>query len=250
MKISLYTVLALISFFSLTSCGKSDEAKTYKKNLKPLVYGEPSFKGDLRDLGAIGILTPTIYYKPYFDLEDYACGSADLVEMKDPRGNTLLVLCASVYRSCLIQGSCWIENDGDVRSFNYHSKIENVHRFVEVDQSRCKTGLGARGHCLTPFHAVAADSRYHPIGQVIFVPKVQGLRLPNGEYHSGYFVVLDRGGNISGEGRFDFYTGQYSLTHEENVFVRLGLSDPNFSFDYQVVTGETEKEIRELYKLD
>lgn len=86
----------------------------------------------------------------------------------------------------------------------------------------CKTAFGASGNCLIPFISVAADRRYHKMGEIIQVPSLKGktITMPNGKefVHPGYFVVQDVGTAIKGANRFDFFTGSYSDKNAKNPF--------------------------------
>lgn len=90
------------------------------------------------------------------------------------------------------------------------------------DIGNCKTAVGARGTCLTPFVSVAADPRYYRMGDVIRMDEMKGKMIPGPDGqpvpHPGYFVVEDTGGAIKGRGRFDFFTGSYKLVDKENPF--------------------------------
>jgi 3D (Asp-Asp-Asp) domain-containing protein len=67
-------------------------------------------------------------------------------------------------------------------------------------------GKGNKSNPLVPFYSVAADQTLFKFGQIIFVPKAVGLKLPNGKTHDGFFRVDDVGGAIKGN-HFDFFTG-------------------------------------------
>lgn len=74
-------------------------------------------------------------------------------------------------------------------------------------QAKCKFGYGNRGNCLTPCLSVAADRRYHTMGESLYFPNLKGT-MCNGKPHDGFVRVDDVGGAIKGANRFDFYMGE------------------------------------------
>jgi hypothetical protein len=93
-----------------------------------------------------------------------------------------------------------------------------------VDIGDCDTTKGKGNTCLIPYISVAADLRYHELGDIIEMPALKGkvITLPNGKKfkHPGYFIVDDRGAKsyIKGENRFDVYTGPHDLDDPKNAF--------------------------------
>lgn len=74
-------------------------------------------------------------------------------------------------------------------------------------QAKCKYGYGNRSNCLTPCLSVAADRRFHNIGETLYFPNLKGT-ICNGKPHDGIVRVDDVGGAIKGANRFDFYMGE------------------------------------------
>ena len=64
-------------------------------------------------------------------------------------------------------------------------------------------------YCLLSHHSIAADNKHHKIGDVIYIPAADGLTLPDGTTHWGYFIVLDTGGSFIniGDQRVDLFVG-------------------------------------------
>jgi hypothetical protein len=77
----------------------------------------------------------------------------------------------------------------------------------------------------------------------IYIEAVRRLLLPNGELHSGYFIVRDDGGGIKGPGRFDFFTGLLHPYDPSNSLAKLGLADPDRHFAYKIVPPEIAKQV-------
>jgi 3D domain len=109
-----------------------------------------------------------------------------------------------------------VENDRVVRAFAFH----------EVPASRRGIGYGLlRGIPLVPFRTLAADIghiKYQvepkwkgkgglvPPGTHVYIKEYDGLRLPDGTTHDGWFIVNDTGGAISGA-HFDVFVGTRAL---------------------------------------
>lgn len=190
-------------------------------------------------------MSPTIYYKPTIHVDKKKCSANELADMKDPEGRILTTLCNEDFELCLLQGSCFVEHEGKIKSFNYHSKKKGEHRFTEVNLSKCPYGFGVKGHCLDPYFSVAADLTYYSLGDVIFVPRLQGALLPNGEIHDGYLIVRDTGSKIIGPLRFDFFTGFLNHLSPDNPLARIGFGDPKNKFEFKKLSESEAQSIRE-----
>ena len=114
--------------------------------------------------------------------------------------------------------------------------------------NRCLYGEGVkRDLCLLPYHTLAADNTVHRIGDVIYVPKADGLTLPDGTIHKGFFIVRDTGGAFLGIGgqRVDMFVGTELDTN--NIFSRAGLDRRNPMKAYKV-TGDSAAYVRQQLK--
>lgn len=202
-------------------------------------------------------LSPTIYYIKLMNVHEQKCESKRTIF--DVNGKPLTQVCPSLYKMCVIEGTCaLLESDDynvetewenssashDINLINYVKMKNGVPLFQKVDTSRCPFGYGVKGMCLDPFYNLAADLNYHKPGDVIFVPKVVGTVLPSGERHNGYFVVRDKGGAIKGADRFDFFTGFLDYRNSENPFTKLGLNDKNIKFEFKKIMGVEAENIR------
>lgn len=192
-----------------------------------------------------GGLRPTIYYKPTIVADRSKCSPNALKDMISPAGKILETLCEKDYRQCLMQGSCFVESDQGRRSYNVYSSKGGMTRFVEVDTKKCPFGYGVKNSCLDPYFSVAADLSIYSLGDVIFVPRLVGLRMPNGEYHDGFVIVRDKGGRIVGPDRFDFFTGFYDHLAKENTLAQVGFGDPKNRFEFRMATAEESKSVHE-----
>ena len=80
----------------------------------------------------------------------------------------------------------------------------------------------------------------------IFVNKLKGLKLPNGETHSGFMIVRDRGGAIKGANRFDFYTGILDYRDEKNPFTPAGFATSSNKFEYRKANADETTAFRKI----
>ncbi len=196
------------------------------------------------DLAYRGELSPTIYYHPMIQDELNGCKTGRWQTLMGGKGVELMKVCSTTYQTCAMEGSCQINRQKVVRSFNYSSMVGGQYIFVEMKKGAdCFYGMGVSSSCLDPFYTVAADMTHHKPGEVIYVPKVAGLILPNGEKHTGFFVVRDRGGAIKGPHRFDFFSGTWAWDDPKNPFFQLQLADKGKRFAYFRVTGPTAEKV-------
>jgi 3D (Asp-Asp-Asp) domain-containing protein len=233
--------LLLIFNLILSGCGGSsrpDSTQVTQKKYTPLTLEESK-----------KLITPTIYAIPVFELETMSC--SDQTSMKDVRGKLLFSVCPEVIKSCSLEGTCQIRQNGLDTLINVDSVVEGERRFASMKDSSCIYGKGPRrdqvkGYktmCLDPYYSVAADLKIYNLGTVIFIPSVVGTVLPDGSTHNGYFIVRDSGGSINGYGRFDFFSG-FNFTRESNNPLRkLGFADRETNVPYFVITGNQADQI-------
>ncbi|MFO0652232.1 MAG: 3D domain-containing protein [Polyangiales bacterium] len=118
-----------------------------------------------------------------------------VVQVLDPGGTTVAWACQRFVSSLTMEGTgrTW-----DGRLLNWASRAHGRACFVEVDTGQYPWGTGVQGYALVPYRALAVDSRYIPIGHVVELPELRGMRLPDGTRHDGCFVAVDGGGAIRG----------------------------------------------------
>ena len=61
---------------------------------------------------------------------------------------------------------------------------------------------------LIPFKSVAVDTRVIQIGEPLYIPEFDGMRLPDGSIHDGCVRATDTGGGIKGR-KMDFFVVTY-----------------------------------------
>jgi len=108
-----------------------------------------------------------------------------------------------------------VENDRVVQALAFH----------EVPANSAASGTGVQnGIPLVPFRTLAADigrtkksepswkgkGGVVPVGTRVYIKEYKGIRLPDGTWHDGWFVVNDTGGGIFGV-HFDVFVGTRAL---------------------------------------
>ena len=202
-------------------------------------------------LSGIGI--GTVYYLPVYG-EKRNCSKDQLSAVRDEQEKVLTQLCKEEIYNCAMQGSCFYLGKEGVRLFAYKKmvKIEVPETKKTIVQPRfrlnksftmCPQGMGAHNVCLDPYRSIAADPKFHKIGDVVYIPILKNQKLPDGEIHDGYMIVRDTGGAIKGEGRFDFFIGFDD--YHGHLFSKLNLADKKSShFEYHLVPEEIAQKVR------
>ncbi|MFZ4405197.1 MAG: 3D domain-containing protein [Pseudobdellovibrionaceae bacterium] len=232
---SLALIIKFIFFISISGCSPSYSALNHHNDeLQTMNYTER------------GQAVPTVYYTATVQRDQQSCQKSQLIDLVDVRDKVLAQLCKRDYDLCRIQGSCVIKDGPSiVKSLNFHTVKYGKTRFAELDLKDCPFGYGVKNICLDPYYSIAADLNLYKTGDVIFIEKVKGAVLPNGQLHNGYFVVRDQGGGIDGFGRFDFFTGMDKPYSAKNTLSKLGLADPDNRFTYVKVTEDVARIVRQ-----
>lgn len=191
------------------------------------------------DIAVKGHLRPTVYYFPVINEDKRKCVRDYILRGED--GEKILSLCEKTRASCRLQGSCAIIQGGKKRTFNIIGNFAGKDRFFETSKDVCRFGFGVKSSCLDPFYTLAADLSIYRPGDVIYVPIVRGIALPDGSKHSGYFIVRDTGRNILGKTRFDFFSGHIPWRDDENPFTKAGLANKANRFEFMKIKGEKAK---------
>lgn len=200
----------------------------------------PHVEGKVAEAGNI---KPTVYYFPVFNEDKDKCDKDDVKTLHGVNGEKIMNVCPNTLAACGLQGSCAVIQKGVRRSFNISDRVSGVDRFFEMTNKECPYGYGVKSSCLDPFYTLAADMDIYKAGDVIFIPSVVGLKLPDGSIHNGYFIVRDQGRGINGKGRFDFYSGFLSWRDAKNPFRKLGFDDTKTAVPYQKIVGDKADQI-------
>lgn len=111
-----------------------------------------------------------------------------------------------------------------------NGQIVKASAFHEIPRSKIGVGYGIQRNIpLTPFRTLAADIGYQkyasvdpkwkgkgglvPAGTHVYIKEYDGLKLPDGRIHDGWFIVNDTGGAIFGA-HFDVFVGTLSMHNQ------------------------------------
>ncbi len=99
----------------------------------------------------------------------------------------------------------------DGRVINYQGKCKFGYGtcFETMDMKTHPFGRGAGQRPLVPFKSVAVDPRFIAIGEPVYVPEFDGMRLPDGNVHDGCVRADDTGGGIKKK-KMDFFVMTYA----------------------------------------
>lgn len=109
------------------------------------------------------------------------------VVIRDPRGGVIAQTSAKFRRELIMEGAGRLR---DGRMVLYSRKTKGEHRFRLTSTPY---GKGVTGCPLVPYRTIAVDPDFVRLGSKVFIPQLQGARLPDGTLHDGLFSALDRG---------------------------------------------------------
>jgi 3D (Asp-Asp-Asp) domain-containing protein len=103
--------------------------------------------------------------------------------------------------------------DGRVVNTSGSCRCPNSPCYFEIDNA---WAMGPKGR-LSPFRSVAVDTRVIPLGTVLYLPELDGVRMPGrapwgGFVHDGCVVAEDRGGGIRGHD-IDFFVARKTFSN-------------------------------------
>lgn len=252
---SLYSCLTLLL---LASCGdvKSNNILEIEENQT----SNPKYGKSLPELLASGDarripdLLPTMYYTPKESTIRCKGGYGgsnyngnEKQKLLTTKGTYIATVCKRFASALLMEGSAILSDRGDGEiAVNYSRKVNGQARYHVLD--RCKFGEGVRNNlCLLPYHTIAADNKVHKVNEIIHIPAAEGIRLPDGSIHEGYFIVRDTGGAFKGIGpkRVDLFVG--TDPDHDNAFQKAGFHHKR-ALDAFKITGESAERIKERLK--
>ncbi len=125
-----------------------------------------------------------------------------------PAGVFLGIFSTRFVRTLILEGSGLLE---DNRVINYAGKCRwGVGTCFDIlDVNRYPFGRGAKRRPLVPFRSVAVDRSVIEIGEPIYIPELDGAKLPSGNIHDGCVRADDTGGGIK-KRKIDFFVVRYS----------------------------------------
>lgn len=110
-------------------------------------------------------------------------------------------------RALLMEGSGLL-SDGRVLGYAGRCRFGFGYCFTEMNPLTHPYGRGAGYRPLIAFRSVAIDPELVPIGEPIYIPEFDGMRLPSGLIHDGCVRADDTGGNIKKQ-KLDFFVVTY-----------------------------------------
>ena len=189
-------------------------------------------------------LSPNIYYVPIVETKSLSCGEDQIKSIKNAKGQTMAQVCEIAYKACVAQGTCLLKESRGLRLINFTTRRGKIPVFTDKTKKECPYGLGNKSICLDPFYTIAADLNFYKTGDVIFIPTVRGVVLPNRETHDGYFIVRDSAESLTSEKRFDFFIGFTTSASEPNIFKDLGLMNEKNKFKFEKVPDSIAVKVR------
>lgn len=197
-----------------------------------------------KPLGRFGIS----FYYLVDEADERFAGLRQEVRILDVYGRIIAMVSHEFKRKADTEGSGRLS---DGRVISYAGRATDGIRYRVVEGA--KWGLGAANaewlsrlepYKLIPYRSVAVDPRKIPLGSVLFIPRAQGILLPNGTEHDGYFLAHDVGGAIKGK-RLDLFVG----TEEDvdNAFTQNGLTNKS-SLEVFLVEEPEAEEVRSRYR--
>lgn len=203
-----------------------------------------------RDLIPNVALKPTTYHIAYEDktscvgrYNGRTFNGSERKEILTPEGDLIAVVCGRYYYRLAMEGTGVLSAANGGHTVNWKADW----RFIILTQ--CTYGRGEEEKCLLPYHTIAANNTIYPVGTILYIPDVvkRKVTLPNGDFHSGYFVVRDTGGAFTGAGpeRVDlFVAGQED---HDNIFINKKIHKPS-TFPSFVVIDESKEKIEKYFK--
>jgi 3D (Asp-Asp-Asp) domain-containing protein len=248
-----FFILSLM-LFAVISCGKKENhGSQMQPQVVPTEGKSFEFPDEFfhSDSVKIADLLPTMYYTPK-ESEVHCKGrygstnytGREIQKLITPDGKYIATVCKRFASVLLMEGSGILKDRGHGEiAVNYARQIGGLARYHLL--GRCKYGEGIRQDlCLLPYHTIAADNRIHKINDIIYIPEVRGVKLPDGSTHEGYFIVRDTGGAFNGIGaqRVDLFVG--TDPDYDNAFQKAGFHHKR-AMDAFKITGDSADRVRE-----
>lgn len=131
----------------------------------------------------------------YYWLVDEADGGYERstrAAIKDVRGKVIARTSARFRRHLLLEGSGRLR---DGRVVTYQKHVAGEARFHVTKHSYG----AAYGRCpLVPYRTIAVDPKFIRLGTKVYIPELEGTRLPDGSIHDGMFMAEDRSKFVRG----------------------------------------------------
>lgn len=133
----------------------------------------------------------------------------DLVPMYGKDCEPLAHVSPAFAASARLQGTGRLR---DGRLINVAGKCACAAMCFHIPPRPREWGTGGSGKALVPFRMVAVDPRVVPMGTLLYIPELDGRRMPGrapvgGFIHDGCVVAADTGGGIKGK-ELDLFVGR------------------------------------------
>jgi len=191
--------------------------------LADMVEGDPS----AAPRRAVGKRWPTFYMIAREELYPLRTDEA-AVAVRDRHGKVLARTSPGFRRAAMYQGTARL---ADGRLINVDKVTKRWGRTFRVYPPGVM-GAGIRGYRVYPYRSVAVDFDEldgAPAGSLLYIPRLEGIPLPDGGVHDGYVCAVDVGGGIKGP-RVDLFVGwegggnpYYPACRNSNAFLRAGV---------------------------
>jgi len=109
--------------------------------------------------------------------------------LRTREGRVIAHVGAKFRRQLDVEGSARLR---DGRVVNIEGTFHGESRFLVIEHA--PFGVGAPGYKLVPYRTVSVEPKRIPLGTVLFIPALVGVRLPSGELHDGFCFAHDTHG--------------------------------------------------------
>jgi len=119
-------------------------------------------------------------------------GEAQTEPLRTREGQVIAHVGTRFRRELDVEGSARLR---DGRVVNIEGTFDGESRFLVIEHA--PFGVGAPGYKLMPYRTMSVDPKRIPLGTVLFVPALIGIRLPSGEFHDGFCFAHDTHGGAA-----------------------------------------------------
>lgn len=218
-------VLSLISSLIFLS--------TSTRGVKGTAYRQPA------DYKLLGRFRPT-FYRILDESADEWDGEDATEPLLTPEGDLIKRVAPGFKYHLDIEGSGRLS---DGRIVNIEQQVEGEARYSVVRNA--PFGLGDHGYKLIPFRTLAVDPQVIPLGTVLYLPSLVGIKLPSGEVHDGFVFAHDTGQGIAGN-RIDVFVGFENDV--DNTFTRSRQIEDMRSLEIYQVDAETAARVNQRFR--
>lgn len=168
------------------------------------------------------------FHITFYWIEPEAAATGPLRALRDRRCKVIARVPATFKKRVRLQGTGRLE-DGRLVSVSRRCKCGSRCFFVVKNH---RWGIGAAMRPLVPFRSIAVDRGVIALGERVYIPALDGVRVPGDEpwggfVHDGCVRADDVGGGINGR-HIDFFTGgrwgfaDLAINRKHTVTLRAG----------------------------